>query len=160
MKEFRGRIFDMRHLLTHLVADATTKMVSITFEWPSIKKDCKLWCQQCLPCQHVKVSTQLTTHIWNTVIKYIHIDIIVPLPASMRYRYCLTCTYRFTQWLEAIPMVDITVETVALTFLTAYISQFDVPIRVTTDSRRSFNSDLFMSRKKCFLSCCKWNFIN
>ena len=70
-------------------------------------------------------------------------DLVGHLPPSKGNRYLLTIIDRFTRWPEAIPLSDISGETVANAVVTHWISTFGIPSTVTTDRSTQFTSHLF-----------------
>lgn len=65
------------------------------------------------------------------------------MPVSEGKRYCLTCVDYFTRWPQAFAMKDQEAETIPRTLYEGWICRFGVPLRITTDQRRQFESHFF-----------------
>ena len=91
------------------------------------------------------ISTQLHQHppTPDARFDHVHIDIVGPLPLVKGHSYLLTCVDRFTRWPEAIPLTNISAETVAQAFVLGWIARFGVPSTITTDRGAQFESALW-----------------
>lgn len=146
--KLRIQIYKNIHELAHPSIRTTIKQIQSKYIWPNMKKDITQWTRACIDCQRNKVNKHNKTPLGSyeepdNKFEIIHLDIIGPLPPSRGNIYCLTCIDRFTNWMEVIPMENITAETVTNKFYKHWISRFGTPLQIITDQGRQFTSNIF-----------------
>ena len=152
----RSSIIESLHKLAHPGCKATSKIVKQRYYWPNIDHDVREYVRNCENCQSAKTQRHTKSQVVTIApqsdrFQTVHIDIVGPLPTAyctdhnypLPYRYLLTCIDRATRWTEAIPLIDTTASSVALAFVSGWISRLGVPLEVVTDRGPQFESELF-----------------
>ncbi|GFU10848.1 hypothetical protein TNCV_3278671 [Trichonephila clavipes] len=146
-QKFRFQIFQLIHGLAHPGIKSTVKLMTEKYVWSDIKKQVREWAKACIRCQKCKVSRHTKSKLEfeqpDERFSVVHIDLIGKLPPSEGMQYCLTCIDRFSCWMEAIPIPEITAEIVGRAFYEKWICRFGVPAKLVTDQGRQFEAELF-----------------
>lgn len=125
VKSMRMRIFNLVHSLSHPGKRASTKLVIERYVWPNIRADISKWTSECIDCKKSKIHKHNKTVLANFKVpdgRFRHINID------------LTCIDRFSHWPVVIPIENMTAETVAIAFISDWISHYGVPQYITTES--------------------------
>lgn len=151
---YRKAAFKAQHELSHPGVRTTRKLLSSKFFWPHMNQEVGSWAKACISCQRAKVHRHVSSPLGefpeSQRFEHIHVDIVGKLKMSNECSYVVTMIDRFTKWPEAIPVRDITAETVAKAIYDGWIARFGCPLRITTDQGRQFESDLFNALMKRF----------
>ena len=147
-QKFRRAVFDIVHSLAHPGIKGTQKAISQRYVWPGMHHDIKLWCRSCIACQQSKIHRHTISPLQSfppssEKFQHIHVDIVGPLPESCGCSYLLTITDRFSRWVEALPLTDITAKSCADAFVLHFVARYGAPYTITTDRGRQFTSQLW-----------------
>ena len=146
--EWRRRIFDTIHGLSHAGNRPTLRAISRRFVWHKMKIGVRNWCRTCHPCQSSKVQRHVHAPLQPRTLPdqcfgSLHGDIVGPLPESESMTYLFTIVDRYTRWAEAIPMAGCSTETCIKGFLRHWMAHFGIPGDLTSDRGPQFTSELW-----------------
>ena len=146
-QQFRKAVFDKLHNISHPGVKASQNLICNRFIWKNMNIDIRDWVKVCLQCQKNKVTRHTHSPLQafplpDQRFSSIHIDIVGKLPVSNGFSYILTCVCRFTRWLEAIPMKNMSAESVLSALCYGWIARYGVPSRITTDRGSQFSTSL------------------
>ena len=154
-KELRYKAFLHLHSMGHPGKKGSTRLMRQRYYWPSMGKDINEWCKQCQSCQQQKIIRHTKSPLKELPdpsgrFTTVHMDIVGPLPivtdqsgSTSKYRYIVTFIDRFTRWIEACPLENISTEEVANALVNTWIARFGVPLELITDRGSQFESKLF-----------------
>ncbi|XP_061902030.1 uncharacterized protein LOC133649214, partial [Entelurus aequoreus] len=146
--DWRRRVFDAIHSLSHPGVRASVKLVGAKFVWPGLRKDVRQWAAACVACQRAKVHrhTKAALEPFPIPVRrfdHVHVDLVGPLPPSQGYTHLLTMVDRTTRWPEAVPLSSTASVDVARAFLSAWVACFGTPSDITSDRGSQFVSELW-----------------
>lgn len=146
-KLLRHTIFKKLHEVAHPGLKATQRLIGRRYFWPGFKRDVRTWHRTCHECQKSKVTRHTKAPVSSFPpsdrFEHLHMDIVVLKSTSEGYRYLCTFVDRGSRWIEAVPLRDITAETVARAFVEQWVARYGVPAYLTTDRGAQFTSALF-----------------
>ena len=146
--DWRRRVFDLVHGLSHPSIRTTRKLISSKFVWKGLQKQVGMWARQCLACQSSKIQRHIKAPLQNFGVPerrfdHIHVDLVGPLPPSNGSSHLLTIVDRFSRWPEAIPLNDTTSRGCAQALVNNWISRFGLPMDISSDRGPQFTSQLW-----------------
>ena len=133
----------------HLGIKKTKDKVQASFYWPGINGDITRFCRSCDICQRtIEKGKVPKVHLGNMPVidipfKRVAIDIVGPIfpPSDRKNRYILTMVDYATRYPEAVPLKDVTTETVAEALVNMF-SRLGVPEEVLSDQGAQFTSSM------------------
>jgi cleavage and polyadenylation specificity factor subunit 1 len=138
----------MLHDQMHPGVKATRKLIQDHYVWPNMAKEIAGLVKSCTACGLSKIHRHHKSQLQpypapDGRFTDLNIDIVGPLPPCQGYNYLFTIIDRFTKWPAAIPMKDMTTESCVKALLHGWISIFGVPVRLTSDQGRQFESSMW-----------------
>ena len=132
----------------HFGFKKTLSKIQSRFYWPGYRMDVQIWCAKCIVCHERKGPNRRNRGPLKPInigvpFEKVGMDILGPFPVTARgNKFVLVIMDYFTKWPEAIPIPDMTAETVAAVFVDRWVSNFGVPYEVHSDQGRNFESEL------------------
>ena len=143
------QVVEELHNIAHAGETATIHLVQNRYHFPALTQTVKLIVTTCPRCQQKQRHNKTQKHTYETDVycdrfQNVSIDHVGKLPMSPKGNsYLLTVLDRYTRWLEAFPVSDLTAHTAAKTLLDQYFSRYGLPRTVHSDNGAAFVAGLF-----------------
>ena len=117
------------------------------YYWPNMYQDIANYVRSCKACQLIKVDSQAQSGLYQPLEvpqeawSHLVIDTVGPInpPTEEGHRHILTLSDRLTKWAYAVPLLDITSESVSAA-LEDYFLKYVIPKTILSDRGTSFTS--------------------
>ena len=146
----RERVLSTHHdLFGHLGRDRTYNLLSERYYWVNMHRDVRRWVQSCLTCAKVKPAQPKHNGLLEHVeaqypFEVVGVDLMGPFKTTKTgYKYVMVFVDLFTNWVEAVPLRDLSAEEAASAFFDTIVSRHGCPSSVLSDLGTNFNSELF-----------------
>jgi hypothetical protein len=152
-KKFRKEAMTLAHdnlLSGHLGRKKTQEKVSRNFFWFEMREDISAYVAGCKTCEknrkpYKAPRAELGRMAVGAPLDRLSSDILGPLPETPRgNKYILTVTDHFTNWVEILPIADLTASTTARVILNEVISRYGCPDSILTDQGRNYESQTLL----------------
>ena len=136
------------HGLAHAGGNALLRDLRRRFVWQRMASEVKQFARSCLSCQRSKTTRHTKAPLTPLEMPdrrfvALHLDLVGPLPESEGHSYLMTVIDRYSRWLEAIPLANITARSCAKALVRHWISRFGCPESIVTDRGRQFTGELW-----------------
>lgn len=149
MQNDLAEYFHTARVFQHQGYHRTYATVRQWYYWRGMKETIREFCTQCQVCITTRISR--TGHAKGTVtlieatrpFEMVSMDLVGPLPiCSSNSRYLLTIMDRFTRYVAAIPLEEVTAEIVATRFFNEWIMRYGTPETILSDNGTQFTSEV------------------
>ena len=140
----------------HMGVNKTVAKVKAKYYWVRLAADVRAYIRQCTTCARRKQpvprkKAPLRQYQIGGPMERIALDIMGPLPESENgNKYVLVIGDYWTKWVEAYPIPDQTVETVADKLVKEFCFRYGFPLAIHSDQGRNFESQVFKEACKLF----------
>jgi len=132
----------------HPGVERTTAQLRNVVFWPGMTRDVREFVTTCEACQKHKAGKapklgKYQTFLANAPDQVVCVDLVGPLPETEHtppLRYALTMQCKFSRFVKAVPLADVTAHTVAKAFVEAWVFNHGVPDKVHSDQGSQFMS--------------------
>ena len=115
-----------------------------------MRRDVIRWARQCPACATCKITRHMRPPVKSILVpaerfQQVHVDIVGLFTQDQGFKYVLTAIDRTTRWPEAIPLTDMTADSVLKAFLRRWIARFGILETVMLDRGSQFTSEAWRS---------------